>query len=870
MKKRHLLLAIAAMLLPMSMVAQTYHFKTVDGLEYIHKEGDPEDGDHLFIWVGGSNFSDQVDGTTVGASRYFANGTLRSMWRQSFNPKSDKTKFYKSDLDGISTINSTWPGISDYKGVEYFRGLKSLTINSSTASENITLDLSENTALETLTFANKGIKDFATFNIDNTQIKTLDLSDCTNVTKLPSFDNTQVETLNISGCTGLSGRLTFNGSETGDPALPGNYEKNYPLISTKLKEINAEGCTNITQFRCWSSHLEKLNLKNCTKLTDVNISQGRMLSENFSLEGCDALKTIVAHRNKFEDMSFLYPANKTSLTSLQVNGGIYPYYKKKVTETDPDIILEKFEDTNMIREIAASDLPTDLQIFMARNNALTEFDASRLTNLRQIQINNNQLWAIDLSALEKIQPITLNKFDETPHTQFLKVGKIGSGPQRPIGNLRVIKGGQEDGSDDMLVLDITGHNNTNFVDENLVSESIKRTIGGTTTKLSDAAYRHVGDDKYFVFAHKSELPDNQDVNAFGKRGGLQYEYDTKAMSNAATASIYNDNFKPSAYDGKTDAQIGEALVELFKDARLMGVEVTTYPYIMYVKPRTKSGIKDNGDAIDYYSGTICLPYDSYLPEGLKAYIVPRNTEIQYKSFTEGQGNENIDAAIGLKEFADAGDLIPAGTAIYVRTVAPHKAGYYAFQNAVELVLKGWTWDFDAHGTAGDDHSIPLYDYVETPEVTAARDEMLEKIASYGGNLLQGVSGHLTEEGTIEGSPLTGLESRQVLTLGRQKMWGSNQIGFWPYSGTSIDLFRCYIHEDNLPAEAKKAIESGSAKGLTFYFTEEGFGDVTEIQTVDQKPVKNEKGWYTLQGVRLNSRPTQQGIYIYNGRKIGIK
>jgi hypothetical protein len=29
-------------------------------------------------------------------------------------------------------------------------------------------------------------------------------------------------------------------------------------------------------------------------------------------------------------------------------------------------------------------------------------------------------------------------------------------------------------------------------------------------------------------------------------------------------------------------------------------------------------------------------------------------------------------------------------------------------------------------------------------------------------------------------------------------------------------------------------------------------------------------WYTLDGVKLNSKPTKQGVYINNGKKVMVK
>ncbi len=47
-------------------------------------------------------------------------------------------------------------------------------------------------------------------------------------------------------------------------------------------------------------------------------------------------------------------------------------------------------------------------------------------------------------------------------------------------------------------------------------------------------------------------------------------------------------------------------------------------------------------------------------------------------------------------------------------------------------------------------------------------------------------------------------------------------------------------------------------------------DVTAIRTVIADEDADDNDWYTLQGVKLDRRPTQQGIYIHHGKKVTIK
>ena len=51
------------------------------------------------------------------------------------------------------------------------------------------------------------------------------------------------------------------------------------------------------------------------------------------------------------------------------------------------------------------------------------------------------------------------------------------------------------------------------------------------------------------------------------------------------------------------------------------------------------------------------------------------------------------------------------------------------------------------------------------------------------------------------------------------------------------------------------------------------GETTAIGTLDTKTGElsfDSEAWYTLDGVRLSSKPSTKGIYINNGKKIVIK
>jgi surface protein len=64
---------------------------------------------------------------------------------------------------------------------------------------------------------------------------------------------------------------------------------------------------------------------------------------------------------------------------------------------------------------------------------------------------------------------------------------------------------------------------------------------------------------------------------------------------------------------------------------------------------------------------------------------------------------------------------------------------------------------------------------------------------------------------------------------------------------------------------------GSARAITFSFAD----DITGVETIDngQLTIDNYAGadvWYTINGVKLNGKPTAPGMYINSGKKIIIK
>lgn len=105
------------------------------------------------------------------------------------------------------------------------------------------------------------------------------------------------------------------------------------------------------------------------------------------------------------------------------------------------------------------------------------------------------------------------------------------------------------------------------------------------------------------------------------------------------------------------------------------------------------------------------------------------------------------------------------------------------------------------------------------------------------------------------------ESKKLLYLGAD----GKQL-YYPNADMTINAFRAYF-------ELQGDLECGepsSPRGINNFVLNFG-GDGTGIEHL-QSPIFNilSESWFTLDGRKLNDKPTQKGIYIHNGQKIVIK
>ena len=93
------------------------------------------------------------------------------------------------------------------------------------------------------------------------------------------------------------------------------------------------------------------------------------------------------------------------------------------------------------------------------------------------------------------------------------------------------------------------------------------------------------------------------------------------------------------------------------------------------------------------------------------------------------------------------------------------------------------------------------------------------------------------------------------------------------SGAGIPPFRAYL-KYTAPSSPARPLTRGAADELPARITVrliDANGETTAIGTMDTKTGEiSFDGWYTLDGIRLNGKPSAKGVYVNNGKKIVIK
>ena len=162
------------------------------------------------------------------------------------------------------------------------------------------------------------------------------------------------------------------------------------------------------------------------------------------------------------------------------------------------------------------------------------------------------------------------------------------------------------------------------------------------------------------------------------------------------------------------------------------------------------------------------------------------------------------------------------------------------------------------------------DFVDATEMVAGKPYLLRATEPYGETVDFEIDNR-----TISDAPAAVIETECVDFVGLYStfdipkkdrtllfMGGDSKL-YYPSGAMKIGAFRGYFRLKNGLTAGDLA--NNGAKEIVLNF---GGGDATGVSLIDAGSAND--SWYTIDGRKLNSKPTAKGVYIKNGKKIAIK
>ncbi len=215
--------------------------------------------------------------------------------------------------------------------------------------------------------------------------------------------------------------------------------------------------------------------------------------------------------------------------------------------------------------------------------------------------------------------------------------------------------------------------------------------------------------------------------------------------------------------------------------------------------------------------TICLPFDVTIAGSPLAGATARALT-----------SASISGSTLTLTFGDAVTTLEAGTPYIIKWTADANYVDDDAHNIVSPVFSGVTIDADADGN---------YD-TETASPAVTTDERVRFLGTYKSTAFDA-------------------EDKSILLMG-----AANTL-YYPTTGAGIGAQRAYFKVGGEGALL--------ARRLTSFSIDFGDGEATGIiSTTNYTNDTNSDAWFTLDGRKLDGKPTQRGIYINNGKKVAIK
>lgn len=209
---------------------------------------------------------------------------------------------------------------------------------------------------------------------------TLDLTGCTAMKQLWCYYNSNLTGITgLADCTGLTVFVFDNCSFSSIDLVPFTKLTFLNCCNNQLTSLDLSTLTALQKFYCRGNQISSLDLSGKTDLQEVYCENNRLGSLNVG--GCTSLRVLDCFNNQF--LSTI-----TSLTDC-----------KALTQIDcGNCIIDNLDGITRL---------TNLHSLIANNNRLTEFWASGMSTLYNINLEDNiyltKIWALDNPVLNTLR-----------------------------------------------------------------------------------------------------------------------------------------------------------------------------------------------------------------------------------------------------------------------------------------------------------------------------------------------------------------------------------------------------------------------------------------------------------------------------------
>lgn len=602
--------------------------------------------------------------------------------------------------------------------------------------------------------------------------------------------------------------------------------------NSALQELNITGCKvtsldfsnnpNMRRINCADmATLTDINLKGCTGLKFLTVANNNL--KKLDVTECSGLTYLSCYKNRLTSIDL---SSNTSLDTLicdhnQLSSlNVKPCTKmtylmcfnNQITSLDVSQNLQLKYLSCYSNKISALDVShnTQLNILYCFINKLTSLDVSKNTLLTQLSCYNNEISALDVSHNTKLTSLlcfnnNLSKLDLQNNTALVDLSCYGNS---------------------LTSLDLSKNNALAHIDcsRNRLTSFIGHPVTPTQLKFFSIKNNALAS---FDLSGYTALVENYKSGSFASAGvGAQtrsmmlYTDGTDAYMKVEKGinadSISDAAINISGSSSPITLNVGEAadgLVPLkFSNGsvrkRLFAWNnKTASPITITYKYKTGSSLTDM-KVMD-------------VTDTVECYLLPMSQEY-------GTVSLPYDA------------LLPEGATAYAVSATNVKAG--SNDNTATLTKIAGAGEVVAAGTPmlihrdADKYSLFAFNKGTGTAKTAAS------------NLLLG-----TNANAIDNKP-----DYYVLGINANtKSPNYGKLGFYRSTSSKVGSWRAYL--------AITAASAGAARG--FLLSLEDFS--TGISTVRTSDSDADGLWYNIDGVPSDTKPSQKGIYIHNGRKVFI-